>query len=166
MKKYVALFLYLINSLFAFSQDYVLKNEEIVFQFKTKNNKIMSLCKDKTNKYMVYRFGTKEKLEFEYPQEKDKSSWDKFEYSFWFRGGGKENSGIDLNYLAFTNQNMKYVLFHTYAAEDKSYNLGVKVIDISTDNEVVIKGLKNSQKGTLVDFRFNNLVKEGDEIYD
>lgn len=166
MKKYTVFILILFSSLFSFSQDYVLKNEEIIFYFKTKNNKIMSLCKDTTNNYIVYRFGSKKKIEFEYPQEKDKTSWDKFEYSFWLRGGGKENSGIDLNYLSFMNQNMKYVLFHTYFAEDESYNLGIKVINTSNNQEVNIKGLKKTQIGTLVDFRFNNLVKEGEEIYD
>ena len=55
------LFLFLIP--LAFWAQYLLPNEEIIYSFETKNGKKMSLVKDKSNKYIQYRFGTKSKIE-------------------------------------------------------------------------------------------------------
>ena len=86
--------LILILSIFAFKchcQEYILPNEENIISFITKKGKIVTLSKDKNNEYIIYRFGSKEKIELEYP-EKNKNSWNKFTYSFYHRGGGKANS--------------------------------------------------------------------------
>ncbi|MEY4926599.1 MAG: hypothetical protein RI894_1035 [Bacteroidota bacterium] len=48
-------------------QKLLLPNEECVFSFKTKSGKTMMLAKDKTEKYLIYRFGTKNNIELEFP---------------------------------------------------------------------------------------------------
>ncbi|WP_133158853.1 hypothetical protein [Flavobacterium alvei] len=126
----------------------------------------MTLCSDKTGKYIVYRFGTKNNIELEYPNTKDKSSWNKFEYSYWLRGGGIENEGIDLNYVAFTIEKTKYVIYDTYFANGEKYEVGIRVIDLSNNKTLKIIGKGKTQKGTLVDFRFDKSIKEGEELYD
>ena len=165
--RFISLILLLcIYASISFGQNkYLLPNEEIIFSFKTKNGRILSLNKDKSDKYIVYRFGTKDNIELEYP-EKNKSSWNKFEYSYWLRGGGIDNEGIDLNYVTFTMGNIKYVIYDTYFSRGEEYAVGIKVIDLKTQKEIDISGLRKTRKGTIVDLRYNDLIKRGEEIYD
>ena len=88
-----------------FGQSFTLPNEEVIFSFNTQNGKKVTLNKDTANNYVIYRFGTKEKIEFEFPG-KSKSSWTDFKYSFYLRGGGTQNEGMDLNYIYFTNMGL------------------------------------------------------------
>ena len=106
MKTYLFV-LFLLFSTIAYGQTYLLKTEELILSFEIKNGKRVVLAKDKTNSYIVYRYGTKSKIEFEFPT-KSKESWLKFKYSFYLRGGGTSNEGMDLNYIYFTNENFKY----------------------------------------------------------
>lgn len=149
---------------------YVLPNEEVIFSFETAKGKQMVLVKDEENEYIVYRFGTKDKIELEYPENKDKDSWKKFTYSGYFRGGGIANLAMDLNYLAFVNGDYKYVLYTTYIAEEggKS-NAGIKVLDSKTDKLITdIKGKQSTRKGNLTAFRDNELINQDEEgmLYD
>ena len=115
------------------------------------------LVKDKANTYIVYRFGTKDNVEFEFP-EKTSNSWSKFKYSFYLRGGGIQNEGMDLNYIYFTNKNIKYPIYDTY------YSIGEKhETDLKTNKSVDIKGDYKTRKGTMIDFRNNNLLEITEE---
>jgi hypothetical protein len=123
------------------------KNEKIVFSFLTQNNKIVSVCSEKKDKYMVYRFGTQAKTELQYPVVLDESSWQKFELYSYFRGGGKENAGIDENHLSFTNDDIKYEIFEDYSALDNRIDLGVIVE--TPQFSIKVKGLIKTKKGDL-----------------
>ena len=96
----VVLYSILFLSIFQFDKSteisYQLKNENVVYQLKMKNGNQLSVCIDKDEKYIVYRYGSKNKIELEYPKEKDFSSFKKFEYSEYKRGGGVENSAMEL----------------------------------------------------------------------
>lgn len=159
----IFLFLYGCNA--ATAQNFVLPNEELVYAFHTTNGKKVVVAKDTADQYLVYRFGTKKKIEFEYP-EKNENSWKKFTYSFYLRGGGKKNDGLDLNYLQFTNGNYKYVVFDTYSAMDNHSDIGIKVIDLTTQKTILLKGIYTTQKGSLIDFRRNELIEQSDEMFD
>ena len=152
-------------TLSARGQHYLLPNEVIIFSFATQNGKQVSLNRDKENKYIIYRFGTKDKIEFEFP-DKSKSSWSNFTYSFLLRGGGTQNEGLDLNYLYFTNKGFKYVIYDTYFSVGQIKKVGIKIIDLKTGKTVNIKGTNNTRRGTLVDFRDNGLVEIGEETFD
>jgi hypothetical protein len=165
IKKCSILFLVLFSSINSFAQDYTLQNEELIFSFATKNAKQGTLSKDKANGYIIYRFGTKDKVEFEYPT-KTKSSFSAFTYSFLMRGGGTQNEGVDLNYVYFTNKGFKYVIYDTYYATGNKKEIGIKIINLITNKTTNIKGAIKTPKGTLVDFRDNNLLMIGEEIFD
>jgi hypothetical protein len=122
----------------------------------------MMLVKDKANAYIVYRFGTKDKVEFEFP-EKNQGSWPKFKYSFYLRGGGIQNEGIDLNYVYFTNSNIKYVIYDNYYSRGEEHKVGIKVTNLKTKRSVDIKGDYKTRKGTMADFRDNNLLEITEE---
>lgn len=166
MTKFV-LYSILFLSIFPFDKSteisYQLKNEKLVYQLKMKNGKQVSVCVDKDQKYIVYRYGSKNKIELEYPKEKDLSSFQKFEYSEYKRGGGIQNAAMELKYLAFTNNGIKYVVYDTYFAEGNESNAGIKVIEFQ--NKITdLKGLKKSAKGNLSNLK--DKAKEGEELYD
>ena len=96
---------------------FILPNEVLVLSFKTKKNKLLFVCRDKDNKYLVYRFGSKTKVELQFPEKLDQSSFKKFDYSSYLRPGGVENLGMALDYLSFTNSGYRYVIYKTYASE-------------------------------------------------
>ena len=70
MKKHILLFLFLIPA--TIWSQYLLPNEEVIYSFENKKKKKMSLVKDKSNKYIQYRFGTKSKIEMEFPANRTK----------------------------------------------------------------------------------------------
>jgi len=65
-------------------------NEQIIFAFQIKNLKWVSVCKEKNGGYFVYRFGTKGKVEMQYPAKLDATSWQQFTFQGYIRGGGKK----------------------------------------------------------------------------
>lgn len=162
-----AAFLLLLITQHAFGQTDLLKTgENLVFGFKTKNNKQVLIARSSDNAYLVYRYGNARKIELEYPGKKDTSSWADFSYSYWLRGGGKMNEGIDLNYLYFTIGEYKYIVYDTYFAVDDKYDVGVKVINMKNGKDIIIEGNVNSQKGSLNVFRDSLTVSKGDELFD
>lgn len=133
------------------------KGETEIFRFKTNSDKTAVICKGENDAYLVYRFGTSGKIELQYPDELNESSWKLFTYSYYFRGGGKENAGLDLNYLTFTNNSYTYKLYQEYSAEDDSEAAGIIVTD-NNSKETDIKAVKNSVKGSLIDLRYIDKV--------
>ena len=146
-------------------QKYILPNENVIFSFNTQNGKFITINKDKENRYIIYRFGTKDKVEFEYP-DKLKSSFTNFKYSYYLRGGGIQNAGMDCNYLYFVNGDFKYVIYDTYFSRDGKQNIGIKIIDLKSNKIIDIKGNRKTRKGMLIDFRDNKLLEIGEELFD
>jgi hypothetical protein len=118
--------------------EYLLPNEELIFSFDTQTGKKMFLAKDTINKYIVYRFGSKVKIELEFP-DRSKESWKEFTYDYYMRGGGVENAG--------------------YFEGDDLTECGIKIEDKVSGKVVDIKGNTTTIKGTLIDFRINNLIE-------
>lgn len=142
----------------------LLKNEIIMYSFKANGDKNLILARDTSNLYLMCRFGSDNFVEFE-TKSKSVESWKCFTYSYWMRGGGQENSGIDLNFIAFNIGQLKYIIYDTYSAEGESHKCGVLIINQHTGEETEIKGVVNSVCGSLIDFRWNELVTQGEELY-
>ena len=140
------------------AQRFLLKSESVIFSFDTQNGKHAVLAKDVDNSYIVYRYGTTDSVEFEFP-EKNKDSWKKFKYSYYLRGGGTQNEGMDLNYMYFNNNGYRYKIYDTYYAIQNKSEIGISVTNLKTNKIIDIKGAKKTRKGTLTDFRNNNLVE-------
>lgn len=144
---------------------YQLENESVIYSFRTKNGKVMSLCMDTAEAYIVYRFGGRNKVELEFP-EKNVESWKKMCYSYYFRGGGFENSGLDLNEAFFEKDGDEYVVFENYSSEDESFETGIKVIEIKSGKQTEMPADPDSRKGSLIDLRFNELIRRGDKLHE
>ena len=124
-------------------------NEEVVFSFTLHNSKkSIYLCKDKNEKYLVYRFRTNDKLELQYPKKLDASSWKAFTLRGQKRFGGKANAGFGDYSLTFNNNNVAYILFDSWSDEDDSKEIGIKVS--TNGKETILKGNYKTKKGTLL----------------
>lgn len=132
-----------------------MENEDVIISFKTDTMKIMSICVSKDEKYIVYRYGTKGKIELEYPYDKI-NSWKCFKYSYYFRGGGANNEGLDLVYLSFTNGGYTYTIYEEYSAVADKTSYGIRIEKGKSKNDIVVNPV--NVIGTL------NRVKEYEKI--
>ncbi|MFA5170828.1 MAG: hypothetical protein WC426_04600 [Sulfuriferula sp.] len=123
--------------------------EKTVFTFATKSNKNLSICKSIDGSYLVYRFGTLNKIELQFPEKLDDTSWRQFEFSGMGRSGGKMNAGFGDYSIMFKNNNSEYTVFQEWSDEDGTYNIGVTVTN-ARGKTFSINGLKKSQEGSLV----------------
>lgn len=164
MKKYL-LILFILNCILSNAQNYILDNEELIFSFNTKNGKKLVLAKDKENEYIVYRFGSKDKIELEYP-EKNKESWSKFTYGHYLRGGGKQNAGMELESIFFQINNFEYTIYKNYHSEDNSFETGIKIKNLDNDKIVDIIGKYRSIKGSFYKLRDEELIEEDKDRID
>lgn len=135
------------------------ENEEVLFSFKVANsNKVASMVISKNQQeYITYRYGTKEEIELEYPIDTE-NSWDVFTYSYYLRGGGIGNEGLDLNYLSFDNGGYTYQIYEEYSSESDKPSIGIKVTNKETNEVTDIQGDSNSMKGTLISLRDNTKI--------
>ena len=161
MKKHILLFLFLIPA--TIWSQYLLSNEEIIYSFETKNGKKMSLVKDKFNKYIQYRFGTKSKIEMEFPANKTKESWKQFHYNSYWRGGGVANAGMEVENLQFFNDGVEYILFRTYHAEGEEYSAGI-IVTNKTKKTTRIIGNYKSVKGCICNLEDTGMIQKEENI--
>lgn len=146
---------------------FVLPNEVVVLSFKTHKKKQVFLCRDKDNHYLVYRFGSTSKVELQFPEKPDESSFQKFEHSAYFRGGGVENLAMTLDYLSFVNSGYRYVIYKTYASENtrNEDEVGIRVIHLKTGKETKIKGDFNTFEGGFPE-EVMEKVTQSEVLYD
>jgi hypothetical protein len=128
--------------------------EATVFSFLTKSGKTVSLCEGPKGAYLVYRFGTAAKIELQYPAVLDASSWQKFTYWAYHRGGGVANAGMELHQLSFKNKGVEYQLYQDAHAfinkakqEDSRHEVGVYMV--LKGKEARIVGRESSIVGSL-----------------
>jgi len=168
MKK-IAFILFLFSQALLAQVSYLLPSEQAIFSFETTKGKKVMLAKDKGNKYIIYRFGTNDKIELEYP-EKDKSSWSKFMYVHYSRGGGKANAGLEIDNIVFEKDGYRYVIYRDYTAGDdttpEKTTVGIAVTspkpsEITTD----INGRISTIKGSWYELRTDGFLQDGAEKY-
>ena len=143
------LYMFLLLTSFIFGGTFLLKpQEKLIFGFKSKSGKVVTIALGPKKSYLVYRFGKKNRVEFEYPKDK-KNSFSKFSYYHYMRPSlGNTNAGLDISDLSFTNKGYTYTVYDEYSDED-GHSIGVKVF--KGEKEIAnIKGLVKSKKGTLL----------------
>lgn len=121
------------------------RNENVVLSFKTKSNKTASICEQKEGKYLVYRYGTKDKIELEYPTLTD-NSWSKFVYASHFKDKKSKN---DIQVLRFENKGYRYEIYYYYDTGLGEEKQGVLVTNLSTDKSTDLKGNNTNAIGNL-----------------
>ena len=141
--------------------EFVLGNEEVIYSFETKKGKKMVVVKNKNNAYIQYRFGSKGKIEMEFPAEKTKESWKQFKYNSYWRGGGKENAGMEIDNLQFTNKGYTYLIYRTYFAESEENSAGIIITD-SNKKETRINGVPKTINGCICNLEDTGLIEKTD----
>ncbi|SFR65222.1 PdaC/SigV domain-containing protein [Anaeromicropila populeti] len=137
-----------------------LNSENFILSFRTKQSgKTLSICTSKDNDYIVYRFGTKDQIDLEYPEDKE-DSWNQFKYDYYHRGGGVENSGYDEDSLTFENGGYEYRVYEQYDAVEEETTLGVVVTDLSTGKETDIAGDLDTKIGYWYDLRESDKINK------
>lgn len=136
-----------------------LDTENLIFSFQTeKSGKTVSLCTSKDNRYIVYRFGTKDNVELEFPQVKE-TSWDQFTYSHYLRGGGADNSGLELDSLKFENNGYEYEVYQEYDATSGETLTGVRVTEQASGKVTDIRGAADTVIGYWYELRNNEKIR-------
>jgi hypothetical protein len=128
-------------------------DQKVLFAFKTKNGKVLSLLTDAQENYLVYRFGVPQNVELQYPDIVDENSWKKFYFE------GYKSSAVNLMHIQFVRTNYEYVIYYNkfYSSpEDNKVGVQVKPID---GQKVDIRGDMGTIKGSLDFFRFNEKIR-------
>ena len=138
--------------------------ETPVFSFKTNGGKIATLCRGPKGNYLVYRFGTAAKVELQYPAMLDASSWRKFTYWSYTRGGGAANSGLETFRLTFENKGVQYVLSDEITAfynrqHEEDYRREVGVDITVKGKDFSINGNPDTAVGNLYEVKNDHKVK-------
>jgi hypothetical protein len=165
MKKIVIIFFVLICSRTVYAQYESLlckPNENTVFAFQLENNKWVSVSKEKNGQYLVYRFGNKDKIELQVPAVLDTSSWSRFLFSGYSRGGGKENAAMHFGYLSFRNKEVVYEVYELWNSEDNIEHCGLTVM-IDDKKPINLTGVLKSRHGNLLDLLYEEKIKKSDE---
>ena len=143
--------------------------EGILFAFNTKSGKTATLCRGPKGAYLVYRFGTDAKVELQYPTKLDASSWRKFTYWSYTRGGGASNEGVESAQLRFENGGVSYTLTDETRAyytrqheEDYRREVG---IDVAIKGKTTsVKGVAATAVGDLANVQHDHKVKIDEEM--
>jgi hypothetical protein len=128
--------------------------ETTVFSFKTASGKAVSLCEGPKAAYLVYRFGTTTKIELQYPAVLNASSWQKFTYWTYHRGGGVANAGMEEYRISFKNGGAEYELTDRTEAyltsnKEEDYRREVGLNVVVSDKSLDIKARQSSVNGNL-----------------
>ena len=116
-------------------------NENLIFSFKTKSAKTLSVAIDVSQDYLIYRFGKPNAIEFEYRQDKGSS-----EKEFMYLN--EENHGGYIRYpvteLSFINDDYKYCIYNAYSEHNDDYSgpkgVGIIVTNMKTQKCTIIEG--------------------------
>lgn len=146
------------------AQNYTLPNENIILEFKTLKGKMLVIALDSDENYLVYRYGTSEKVELTFPNNLTES-WTGFQFSYYMRGGGIQNEGLELDYLYFDIENYRYVVYQEYYSGTQKVEHGIKVINRDTNKKTILKANEKTVKGNLSKLRDCAKLKVGEELF-
>ena len=168
---FVTAILVLVLSCFTCSihaQLYQKPNEKLILSFSSVDNRMMSICADSNLKYIVYRQGTKDHVDYEYP----KDTTDSFKKFKWLVSSGSQSFPFDeataknskpsdyypYKYYKFAfKDGDKIYLIYQYATAQYLYNLGenslktlwVSITDINTKKDTGFDAVLSTRKGSL-----------------
>ena len=96
---------------------------------------------------MVYRFGTKDKVELQYPAVLNLASWKAFKYSGYSRGGGRRNLAMEMHSLSFSNNQVVYKIRDDWEAEHNENS--ASIIINANRKKMELAGRASSKNGSL-----------------
>ena len=141
---------YTVNATSQFDDTLCLNTEKLVVSFQLRDGgKTVSVCMDRDGEYLVYRFGTKENIELEYPANKSQA-WDSFTYDYSTKDAHDS--------LQFENGGFRYEVYQQDYTASTELKVGVKVTELATGKESDMAGLPESLIGYWYDLQGNKNV--------
>ncbi len=135
------------------------ENEEVIISFTSvDSSEVVTLCKSNLSDYIVFRYARFDEVKVEFPRDLDES-WSDFKYSYYFRGGGAQNEVLDLNYILFQFDGNSYEIFQEYSSDDELYDVGLRVVNLSTNEERIIQANSASILGSLISLRDSEKIE-------
>jgi hypothetical protein len=159
-----SIILAILISLSAFSA--IAQNENVIYSFKTKNNKVVELIFNESDSVFIYRFLSKGKLELEIRD--DLTDTDTiFTVHGYHRGGGVDNAAMDYNDIYFSNNGYDYNIYYVWAVNEEDPDVesdpvfGIKVLKEGLE----IADLKGSKilTGSVYGWSFYDILPESKE---
>ncbi len=145
--------------------------ETTLFSFATKTGKTAALCRGPKGAYLVYRFGTAVNVELQYPAKLDASSWKKFTYWSYRRGGGAHNAGLETYQLSFVNNGVEYTIVDEVTAlydkqHEEIYPRTTNVVVTVKGKAITVVGNSDTAVGELVAVSHDHKVKLDEGMMD
>lgn len=133
-------------------------SEKLLFSVATDRAKTVVLTLDTVRQELIYRYGPTNHPELEVRDDLS-DSIPVFTYSYYLRGGGASNAGLDLNYVSFVNKGYKYVIYSEYSAEMDETTVGVRTVELKQGKSHELKGIYKTVQGSLIaPFRWDHLI--------
>lgn len=126
--------------------------EDVAFSFRTLSGLLVSVCRARSDEYLVYRSRTTGGQLEQFPPRLDRS-WDQFALSSYARGGGLRNAGLDLTALSFSDTKQDVEVFQDWSAESDREIAGLKITDHASRREITLDADASTQIGRLGDLR-------------
>ena len=157
MKQFLSFFLLVLLVLIvnnSFSQAiYVKPNEINLLSFNTVNGKKVSVVIDTIKRYIMYRYGTSDNIELEYPKDTSQS----YKLFRWYYNfcDTKVCASADYYSIYFINGDYSYKIYRVFHDND-GYNTcvfgesGLVVTENLTNKEFKIRGIDYTEKDNLL----------------
>jgi hypothetical protein len=161
MKNILLLILLCLSTSSVFAQD-----ENVIYSFKTKINKVVELIFNESDSIFIYRFLSKGKIELEIRD--DLTDTDTiFTVKGYSRGGGIENAAMDYNDIYFSNNGYDYDIYYVWTVNEEDPDVendpifGIKVIK----EGIEIADIKGSKiiTGSVSGYSFYDFLPESKE---
>lgn len=125
----------------------------VIFSFKTESGKVLSLLTDANENYLIYRFGKPDKVELQYPEIADNTSWNKFTFQSY------NTPTENLVHISFENIDTKYNIYFNENIKTPTDNkVGIQVI--LPNKTIDIRGDLKQITGNLTYFKDNDKVNK------
>lgn len=166
MKLIKLIYFLVLISLCTFSVFAQNKNDNIIYSFKTTNNKVVQLIYNETDKIFIYRFLSKGKIELEV-KDNLKDDVTVFTVKGYHRGGGVQNAAMDYNDVLFSNNGYDYDIYYVWVVNEEDpdvENDPIYGIRVFKDGEEIadLKG-KEIIEGEVYGWSFYDILPESKE---
>jgi len=138
--------------------DFVKGNEKVLLQFNTQAGKRLVLAIDSNNKYLVYRYGSQNHVELQYPGVLA-NSFTLFKYASKSKSASAANSNFGYDQLHFSNIEFTYNIYNQYDRMGNITRIGLIVTNNKTKKKTLIQGNLKSLKGQLSDLENISAIK-------
>jgi hypothetical protein len=161
MKKILLSILICLSTFSVFAQD-----ENVIYSFKTKNNKVVELIFNDADSVFIYRFLSKGKIELEIRD--DLTDTDTiFTVHGYHRGGGVENMAMEYNDIYFSNNGYDYDIYYVWGVNEEdpdAENDGIFGIKVLKEG-IEIADIKGSKiiTGSVSGYSFYDILPESKE---